>query len=660
MFSALALLQLASAAAAQFVNQEYYRNLTVIESPGGHNVTVSYKEPTGACTTAFDTQKQYTGWVSLPGDYPANLFFWFVEAREKTDSFTVWLNGGPGSSSMYGMFGGNGPCYVVEKGLDEYETVARDWGWDRSSNMIFVDQPSQVGFSFDEPTNVTVDFSRRNGISEPFNDPQPEFAWQYQNGTLSTQFFNQTTNTTQQSAIGVWHLLQGFLGAFPEYQPSESSEMGVSLFCESYGGRYGPIFADLWEEQNAKRLSGEINANTTLPVRLESLGIVNGCIDLEIEVPISPVFASKNTYGFKAISDQEATFYRDKFNAQYGCKEKLERCRRLVESDDPDGTGNVIDVNIACRSAGAACNEIQAAYYSANRSPYDLAAPYEDPTPPSTFLEYLNRDEVIAAIGSPVNYTKASETVFEAFYDTGDMARRGVIPKLAKLLDSGIRIGMMYGDRDYICNWMGGEAVSLSVASQAGGEYPTKFPAAGYAPIIVNSSYIGGVVRQFANFSFSRIYQAGHSVPTYQPETAFQVFARIIKGASVSTGQEVELDSFGTDGPANATHTAELPSMPDTTCYIRDIGSTCDQKAIDMLNKEEGVIINGVLYSSSADWPLMNETGTPTKTPQSTSTATLTGMFTATDTPDAASLLTPKIQAALLPPVAVMVWLNLA
>ena len=128
-------------ALAQFVVQDAdARNLTVLRSPGGGNVTISYKVPEGACKTAFDKQKQYTGWVNVPGDYPTSLFFWFVEARNPTDSLTVWLNGGPGSSSMYGFFAGNGPCEVIEKGLDTYDTAAREWGWDRASNMLFIDQ----------------------------------------------------------------------------------------------------------------------------------------------------------------------------------------------------------------------------------------------------------------------------------------------------------------------------------------------------------------------------------------------------------------------------------------------------------------------------------------------------------------------------------------
>jgi hypothetical protein len=126
---------------AQFVLQDGDAlNLTVVHSPGGQDVAISYKEPKGVCRTALDTQKQYTGWVSIPGEYPTNLFFWFVEAREPTDSLTIWLNGGPGSSSLYGFFIGNGPCEVVEKGIDELDTAARQWGWDRASNLLYIDQ----------------------------------------------------------------------------------------------------------------------------------------------------------------------------------------------------------------------------------------------------------------------------------------------------------------------------------------------------------------------------------------------------------------------------------------------------------------------------------------------------------------------------------------
>lgn len=63
----------------------------------------------------------------------------------------------------------------------------------------------------------------------------------------------------------------------------------------------------------------------------------------------------------------------------------------------------------------------------------------------------------------------------------------------------------MYGDRDFVCNWIGGEEISLAI-DYSGTEM---FLAAGYSPII-SAIGIGGMVRQHGNLSFSRVFQAGH------------------------------------------------------------------------------------------------------------------------------------------------------
>jgi carboxypeptidase C (cathepsin A) len=120
-------------------------NLTTISSPADEKITISYKSPgTGACQTAFETQQQYTGWVHIPGKYPTNTFFWFFGARQPSDDLTIWLNGGPGASSMIGLFTENGPCEVVQLGAGKLGTAVRDWGWDRGSNLLYIDQVWQI------------------------------------------------------------------------------------------------------------------------------------------------------------------------------------------------------------------------------------------------------------------------------------------------------------------------------------------------------------------------------------------------------------------------------------------------------------------------------------------------------------------------------------
>lgn len=415
--------------------------------------------------------------------------------------------------------------------------------------------------------------------------------------------------------------------------------MGIHLFAESYGGKYGPAFASIWEQQNKRRSNGTISGSGSVEIKLVSLGIVNGCVDDLIQAPFYPAMAVNNTFDLQAINPTRAKLAKASFYSAGGCRDLIKQCREAVSSQDPDNEGDVNVVNTICSSAYKSCSaNVLEPYYDSERSVYDIGHFTPDSFPPSTYLEYLNTASVLAAIGSPVNFTQTNLQVVSAFTATGDYERMSLIPDIAALLNSGIRVGFMYGDRDYICNWLGGEAISLAVAEATSPAYAYIFPNAGYAPIIVNTSYIGGVVRQYGNLSFSRIYDAGHSVPAYQPETAFQVFARIMSGTSISTGEVINHSAYNTTGPMNATHTNDLPSSPSPTCYQRNIPQTCADDQKQKIINGEGVIINGILYEETDDWRSVSLSTTSKASGSSsvevtTATQTLTGFFTATATP---------------------------
>ncbi|KAH0544536.1 hypothetical protein FGG08_001308 [Glutinoglossum americanum] len=587
-------------------------------------------------------------------NYSINTFFWFIEARQnpETAPLTIWINGGPGSSSMIGMFQESGPCEVVELARDRFGTKARDWGWDRSSNIIYIDQPNQVGFSYDVPTNGSLNLlDPSDNPIHPLTDAhsnQPSYT--FLDGTFSSNNPDATTNTTEISAHAIWHMLQGFLVAFPQYNPgigpdsNRTGSVGVNLFAESYGGKYGPAFATFWEEQNSRRANGTLPKNSTLEIKLQSLGIVNGCIDDLIQGPSYPAFASNNSYGIEAISREDATSSMNDFFAAGGCKDLVLKCRAAASRMDPQDDGDVAMVNSICQGAEETCTSILLGPYQfAGRSVYDIAHVNPESFPPSTFLEYLNTGELLQAIGARINFTQSSGPVFDAFSATGDYERGPQLSDLTALLTSGVRVALIYGDRDFICNWIGGEAVSFSIAADAGSQY-APFYRAGYADIRVNNSYIGGQVRQYGNLSFSRIYQAGHLVPAYQPETAFTLMTRIIRGKNLATGEDADLSSFGTTGPANSTSTFKPPSSPQPTCYIRDIESTCTEAQVDMIKSGRGVVINGVLYDQESDWDPPSGTGTigvgspGTPPPQvgpsvSPTSSMATGVYVATSTP---------------------------
>lgn len=87
------------------------------ETTGYLDIPVRFKQvPDGICETTPDVQS-FSGYVDIAED--EHIFFWFFEARNvdpTTAPLTVWINGGPGSSSMIGLFQELGPCGIDYNG----------------------------------------------------------------------------------------------------------------------------------------------------------------------------------------------------------------------------------------------------------------------------------------------------------------------------------------------------------------------------------------------------------------------------------------------------------------------------------------------------------------------------------------------------------------
>ncbi|TVY86919.1 Carboxypeptidase S1-like protein B [Lachnellula willkommii] len=244
----------------------------LINATGYAGIPVRYKEvPTGICELDPDV-KSYSGYADV--DVDQHIFFWFFESRgsdPQTAPLTqVWINGGPGSSSMIGLFRNyllplflvdlscigapeqcfifsalalcrnqstnplieeNGPCRVDIDG----NVYSNPYSWSNASNMLFIDQPTQVGFSYSIPVNGYVDSASGDIVTLP-GDECPDYAGDTC-GTYSYGNYSLTANSTVNAAPNFWKTLQGFMGAFPQY-----SRNGFHFSSESYGGHYGKIY----------------------------------------------------------------------------------------------------------------------------------------------------------------------------------------------------------------------------------------------------------------------------------------------------------------------------------------------------------------------------------------------------------------------------------
>ena len=101
------------------------------------------------------------GWIDLdhPEDQSAPtaatrraLFYWYTPAAsgDAAAPTLVWLNGGPGSTSFIGSFSGLGPYTLDPAAAEPSDALAvrADGAWSAFANLLVVDNPVGVGYSF--------------------------------------------------------------------------------------------------------------------------------------------------------------------------------------------------------------------------------------------------------------------------------------------------------------------------------------------------------------------------------------------------------------------------------------------------------------------------------------------------------------------------------
>lgn len=163
--------------------------------------------------------------------------------------------------------------------------------------MLYLDQPVQVGMSYDKLTNITNNIDTGAVRVVDFATGVPAQNNSFFVGTYASQNYNLTTKGTENSARALWHFAQVWFQEFPQHKPNDNR---ISIATESYGGRYGkwstvseihvtsywhahqslgPAFAAYFQEQNERILNGTWDEQgQTHLLHLDTLLIINGCI----------------------------------------------------------------------------------------------------------------------------------------------------------------------------------------------------------------------------------------------------------------------------------------------------------------------------------------------------------------------------------------------
>lgn len=84
--------------------------------------------------------------IEVNPQHNGNLFFWHFQNRHiaNRERTIIWLNGGPGCSSMDGALMEIGPYRLK----DDQHLIYNEGAWDEFANLLFVDNPVGTGFSY--------------------------------------------------------------------------------------------------------------------------------------------------------------------------------------------------------------------------------------------------------------------------------------------------------------------------------------------------------------------------------------------------------------------------------------------------------------------------------------------------------------------------------
>jgi len=80
--------------------------------------------------------ESYSGYLTVNSSCNSNMFFWFFPAQngDKKAPVLLWLQGGPGGTSMFGLFNEHGP-FKLQKDLT---LVKRPYTWTSKYSIVYI------------------------------------------------------------------------------------------------------------------------------------------------------------------------------------------------------------------------------------------------------------------------------------------------------------------------------------------------------------------------------------------------------------------------------------------------------------------------------------------------------------------------------------------
>ncbi|KAL6850311.1 hypothetical protein ACP4OV_020938 [Aristida adscensionis] len=422
---------------------------------------------------------QFAGYVTVNETNGRALFYWFFEAQASpaTKPLLLWLNGGPGCSSVgFGAASELGPLLVNGNGL-EFNKFA----WNKEANMLFLESPVGVGFSY---TNTTSDLDN-----------------------IDDRFVAEDT----------YMFLLNWFNRFPQYKSNDFYISG-----ESYAGHYVPQLAEVVYERNK-----HLEANKR--INLKGFIVGNPETNYYYDYTGTVDFA----WSHSVISDQ---FYEHLKNiCDFRLFPTTNKCSHTMNLMFK--MYNEIDIyNLYAPK----CNTDESSFSSSSTSErteekgvtkkYNRLRMYSgyDPCYKTHVEDYLNRMDVQLSLHANISgwtkdrrWSMCSDPIFYNY----DIEVFSVLPIYSKLVKAGLRIWVYSGDVDGRVPFIGTrywvEALGLPIKSQ-------------WQPWYLNSQVAGRYV-EYEGLTMATVRGAGHAVPQDKPAEALVLINSFLSNGPLPT-----------------------------------------------------------------------------------------------------------------------------
>lgn len=337
----------------------------------------------------------YSGYLTLDETTGKAIHYIFAESQNdpKVDPVVLWLNGGPGCSSVEGFLSENGPFV-----LEDWSTniTANAYSWNRIANMLYFESPAPVGYSRPgSPQDIT------------YNDEK----------------------TSEENLLAV----KKFFELFPEFLENKFYISG-----ESYAGVYVPTLAHQIYKDNLK--AGKVN--------LKGFAIGNPVVNWTTDCDNGfPEFGSSHTMIPVALYNEWVELGCDAFT------DHRRRCEVLLGRMQEAFNGmNPYDVYRECIEYDSNTIEKHISLKSMNKHMSPFKAVRDTVCDDGVYMtEYMNRKEVREAFHvDEVTWSQCTDNLdYTKDFEKGSiyLFNDGV----DGLLGKGLNILVYSGDTDGVC-----------------------------------------------------------------------------------------------------------------------------------------------------------------------------------------------------------------